>query len=51
MFQLLIGCPKSITHDHDGGTIDGDVDVSFVVDYVVVGVIVHFAHDGFVILF
>jgi hypothetical protein len=51
MFQLLIGCPKSITHDHDGSTIDGNVDVSFVVDYVVVGIIVHLAHDGFVILF
>jgi hypothetical protein len=51
MFQLLIGCPKSITDDHDGGTIDENVDVSFVVDYVVVGIIVHLAHDGFVILF
>jgi hypothetical protein len=51
MFKLPIGCPKSITHSHDGGIIDGDVDLSFVVDYVVVGVIIHLAHDGFAILF
>ncbi len=51
MLELLLGCPKSITHAHDAGTIDGDIDVAFDVDYVVVGVTVHLAHDGFAILF
>jgi hypothetical protein len=36
MLELLLGCPKSITHGHDGRIIDGDVDVAFDVDYVVV---------------
>ncbi len=45
MLELPTRCPKSITHGHDGGTINGDVDVAFVVDFVVVEVSVYLAHD------
>jgi hypothetical protein len=38
-------CPKSITNGHDGGIVDGDVDDAFVIDFVVVDIVVHLAHD------
>jgi hypothetical protein len=38
-------CPKSITNGHDGGIVDGDVDDAFVIDFVVVEIVVHLAHD------
>jgi hypothetical protein len=50
MLKLPTWCPKSITHDHDGNIIDGDVDVAFVVDFVVVEVTIHPAHNGFAIV-
>jgi hypothetical protein len=34
MLELPSQCPKSITCGHDGNIIDGDVDVAFVVDFV-----------------
>jgi hypothetical protein len=38
-------CLKSITIGHDGGIIDGDVDDAFIIDFVVVDIVVHHAHD------
>jgi hypothetical protein len=45
MSNPLARCPKSITNGHDGSIVDEDVDDAFVIDFVVVDIVVHLAHD------